>query len=62
MRSDAMTPEERKAAVTAMAARMVWNHLQHNVLHKFSPEDEAEAALAGLETYMDLNQMVFYKP
>jgi len=54
-----MTPEERKAAITAMAARMTWNQLTHNDV---SPSDNAEAALDGLEGFMDTNEMVFYKP
>lgn len=54
-----MTPKERKAAVTAMAASMTWNRLTHDDV---SPSDDAEAALAGLEQFMNDYQMVFYKP
>lgn len=57
-----MTPEERKAAVIAMAASIVWNHMQHDIMHKFSAEEDAETALAGLEKFMNTHEMVFYKP
>ena len=54
-----MTPEERKAAATAMAARMVWNRLTHG---STSPQQDAEAALDGLLKFMGQNEIVFYKP
>jgi len=54
-----MTPEERKAAITAMAARVVWNRLTHD---NTSPQEDAEAAMTGLGKFMDENEMVFYKP
>jgi len=54
-----VTPEERKAAIVAMAARMVWVQLTHD---NTSPQDDAEAALDGLLKFMDNNGVVFYKP